>query len=271
MVYKRRAINRRPRRKVAKKPIKNTFAKRVMSVVTKRAEHKKFFINTTNTALTVGYGTTGVTINSYNVIPTPAQGVTESTRIGNDIRISSYKLRGIVDLNNAYNSGLNPVRGAVMVKLWLLESKDYKGTTASLQAIDTQSIFDLGATNGTFTGQMNDMFYSINTKRFTVHGMKHFKILPSLSLVNLGVNGNFTYYPPGYINNSPYSQHEFSFNLSKKTIQRKIQFDDTNTYPINHNLFLVAQCSYLDGTVLTNNVEIPAYIQFLVEATFTDV
>lgn len=280
-MYKRRPSHYRRRpRKYARRPRKgakkgSTGLRRVIRKVMKSTAEHKHQILTINPYIVIGNGATGVNLNNTNLIPSLSQGTGQGNRVGNRIKVTSMNFRGFIYLNPAYGSSLNRQLAPVWVKFFLLESKQYKGNSTNLNANDQTVLFDAGNVDGTFQGTMADMILPLNTDRFIIHATKMWKLNPSLSQVSGQTAGTIplsTFPAQGNgtsATNQASSQHYFNFNL--KNMAKNFQYDQNSQYPTNHNLILVYQAVYADGTQVTNNVEQPALITGLVEMKYTDI
>lgn len=238
----------------AKKGKKMTFAKRVKAVVSSIAEHKSYAIYGANQQI----GTASASVpGSIYLLPVIAQGVTESTRIGNEIKVASGRVNGYVNIL-PYNASTNTLSTAVMVKIWLVSYKTLNSSTFSATNV-ASDWFETNSSTVGMQGNMLDMVFPVNPDSWTVHSSKTFKIGASSATATGQVGTG------GYYDNSPMNV-PFHFNWGKY-VKSKLIYNDNTTVCTNKNMWLVFQTVYADGS---SSSVYPCEMHFHSHCTFTD-
>jgi len=212
-----------------------SFTKKVKAVVQSFAEHKQFTSYGGNNQI----GTASASFpSSLNLMPVLNQGTGDSTRVGNEVRITSANIRGYVNIL-PYNVSTNVLSTAVMVKIWLCSYKTAQTNNISLTNADS-SFFEINNGSVGMQGTMLDMVLQPNMDSWTVHASKKVKIGAGYASSTGPVGTS------GYFDNSPMTA-PFSFNWGKYC-KSPLRFNDATTSPSNKNMFLIFQSVYADGS-----------------------
>lgn len=232
---KRRPAVKKARRVPRKSGVaRKSITKLVKSVIRRQAEKKEAFDYGVNNVITTTVTSTPV---FRNVLPTLAQGVQTSQRIGNEIKVVSGYIKGHVNIL-PYNVTTNPGPTPAYIKMWLVTCKTINTVNLASTSIAT-TFFDI--TNGTvgLQGNMLDIDLPINNDVWTLHASKTIKI---------GVGGAAAA-STGYYDNSSFTA-PFYFNTGK--YMNTLKYDDgASNNPTNRNLFLIFQAVSADGTTFT--------------------
>jgi len=239
---------------------KTTFAKKVKSVLFREMESKLY----TAQAANIDIITTQTSIPVYkNLTPILAQGITNSTRVGNLVDVTSAFITGRINIK-PYNVTTNPTPPPVLVKMWLLSNKVNNTDVLSGAGINISSgFFDINSSALGMQGSVLDTLLTVNRDVFTVHSSKIIKLGTS----SPGTAGNLPVLVTAYADNSPMSV-PFYFSFGKYL--RKLKYDDINTVCTNKNLFLVFQCISADGTTSSTNTLAMAEYHYALRINYKD-
>lgn len=204
------------------------------------AENKTITADTANESITP---CDGVTAAPYflNLLPSIAQGVAQSQRIGNEVRITKNTISGYINLK-PYSATNNPYTCPIIVKMWVVSWK-YANTAFTTPSLtDFATFFERGSATSNFIGNPLDMLRAVNKDAWTVHRTKTFELSSS----------NVTGTPAATvsaINQNPSSlwSHKYYFSLGKYAKSLKYNDGLPNTTS-NRNLYLVIQTVKADGT-----------------------
>lgn len=258
--YTRRTFRKkrtfRKRKSVPRRTLRQASTKRIQSTVIRMAEKKVVYAFDRNKAIHNTVGTTGLTY--LNVIPAIAQGTGQANRIGNKIQVTSARINGFVNIL-PYDVNTNPATVPVMVKAWLC---GIKALSSSITVVDSDftGFYNLGNTDGDWTGDMLDMVKSVNTDGFRVYAKKTFKV---------GYAAQQTPSSAQYPNNDSSFSVPFSFDYTKHL--GKLTYDDSysGNLPDNKSMFLVFQAVYSDGGN-GNTVWYPAEYHYQFRVKYVD-
>lgn len=225
----------------------NSFNNAVKRVVHRMAENKTITADAANESITP---CDGVTAAPYfiNLLPSIGQGVTQATRVGNQIRIVRNHIKGYINMLD-YNASTNPMKCPIIVKMWVVSWKLANPAFTQPSLTEFSTFFQRGSSTTNFTGGMLDMLRDVNSDAWTVHKTKTFE------LSNAGAfNTSLNYNPISNQNPSGVWSHKYSFNLGKYA--KLLKYNDiTPTSPTNKNLYLVIQTVRADGaSVVAGNV-----------------
>lgn len=229
--YLRKRTLRKPSRRISK-----SVKRYVNRAIHRNIEDKEVYAYTALTTMITG--TAGVNMYNVGLIIPMSQGVTNSTRIGDSIRIRRGIISGTVHLKT-YDASTNPRPMPVYVKMWLVRYLPVQGQVASLSARDTDLFFKGNATALPPQGNLLDMDLDVNRERFRLLGTKQ---------VRLGITGNGTLGPANsasWFDNSAMTAR-FYFNWGKHT-KKMIKISEDSNYASNDNCYLVFQTVYADG------------------------
>lgn len=202
----------RPKTTAVIKTIARNEAKRVVS---RNAENKFAWLQAPSTLGTyTSFNNTIALADFINVMPPVSQGVTESGRIGNKIKLKGLYVKGHVNV-------VYPTVGAgvttslnIYVRLLCLEDKSYLGS-----GVGAADILDRAGVNTQFLGYPQDLYTPVDKSRFIVHYDKVVKLQ----------NPNMPQNTSGYINANIMTTHFFQFKIKGG---RTLEYDsNTATIP----------------------------------------
>jgi len=228
-----------------------TYVKKAIS----RAAEKKVFIQFgANQSIQAAAGTNPI---AQYILPQIGQGSSNSTRVGNRIKITSGYVRGFCNLL-PFNAVSNPNPLPLKVKVWLCSNRKINSNNIASTNIANDFFEINGATTG-FQGNMLDMVLSENKDVWQIWD----SITLSLGTSNVTSTGPVS--TGSYADGSPMSS-AFYFNLSK--ICTALKYDDSTSVPTNRNLFLVFTTVNSDGSA--DAALIPAEYHYQVRYEYTD-
>ena len=161
---KRRAY----RKRMGSKPSKS-FAKKVQSVIHKDLETKMATNEWAITAYNSGISATG---DIGKLLPNIAQGTTEASRIGDQLKAQKLDIRGHIIMNVGYNTAQDSRIG---VRVMIVQPKnlaDYNSVFGS--ATWLSNLLKRGTSTVAFTGLVSDLYSDINTDAITKYYDKVF-------------------------------------------------------------------------------------------------
>lgn len=256
--YGKKRVNRKrvgARKRVSRPKISKAIKSYVKRAVHTNIENKSIINYGANLAITTSYG--GLLPSTLNLVPTVAQGTTNSQRLGNEIKLKRAYVKGFVNLL-PYNATTNPMISPLWVRMFLVRSK-YINTNLINNTDVNSSFLNGGASNVPLQGNTLDMLFGINTDTWILLQSKVFKIGQS------AFNGTSGDTPWG--DNSSMSK-QFYFNFGKH-LKKPLKYPDGSNVCQNHNLFLVTQVVRADGTTPTTNQQ-PAEFHYFMEHQYED-
>lgn len=160
------------RRKVVKRRVVNSskpskaFARKVRAVIHKQAESKQAFASLPSTAFNSGMNNTG---DQQNILPTIANGTTDNSRIGDQLRAQSLVVKGAVVYNPSIGSFGTYPNTRLAVRMLIVQPKQYGDYTSVTNgfAVWSQYLLKKGGTTSAFTGTLSDLWAPINTDAIT--------------------------------------------------------------------------------------------------------
>lgn len=276
-MYKKRSF--RPRRRYGRKASKKSksvgkvrgrrtvyptkgFSTAVKKVIHKMAENKCWERIQSNLPLNGAVsGTVSVDPTCLNCLPWISQGVGQSGRIGNRVRLVKNKFTGILTM-------IQPAAGytyfsPVYLKMWVFSPKAFTNFTGDMGNANWKQFFQVNNSDTGFYGNVLDMLQNVNTELYTVHTTRTFVFTYQLGGFN-PVTGTVLQSPSGTCT------HRFTINLSKYV--KDLRFDDdSSSRPTNKNLLIAFQTVNADGTTngsVTNNNTIE--LNYLQECEYED-
>jgi len=249
--YSRKGKNQgRKRMAKSSKPTKS-FAQKVQRIISKNIETKTVVFNSNTTAYNAPLNAAG---DCLRLLPDVGNSVNMIGKIGNEIRMQSLNLRGVLTLGLKQTTD-NNVRIGVRISIirskrhndWNLAATDF-GNTAGSRLLEGGLTTNLG-TVPQFTTPINRDYYSVvYDKRFYM----------SQSLQAVGTTMASTVYTTKFVNiKIPYSR-------------RTLKFDENNSgnQPVNYPYFMLINYCKLDGT---SDTIPPAAGESLVSLQYTTV
>lgn len=169
--YKRKA---KPTRRVSRAVPVRRVVRIAKAVIKRNTETKLIRYNATQTLYNATgdmasfYGTTGNVIclsphGSYNSI---AQGVTDSTRIGNSVNTHRCYLKLNI-IPNAYNATYNPTPIPMYIKIWIFSLR-YDNEVSAMQSIVNANFMDANASSTGLTSSLTDLTGTVNKNVLTL-------------------------------------------------------------------------------------------------------
>lgn len=265
------AIFRKKRVIRKKRILKNKTSKPKVSLSVKRYVKKAIHANVENKCVQIQGGNSFGNVNEspdFNAYPmcplsgfwNIGQGVTQGTRIGNQIKpvkvFLNYVLRP-----TAYDATFNPVCRPTEVQLFL-------GYVKSLPTLipggaDVAQLFQAGAAVAAPVGNLRDIISIINSDYWVMKKRWTHKIGFA---DNAGTGGNAGVQFG--------SNNDFKLNVVKrlnitKHIPAMIQFNDAGLTPTSRNLFFMYYAVAADGTTFGTTI-LPTAIDFWVDFHYED-
>lgn len=180
------------------------------------------------------------------------QGVSQSGRIGNRIKIKSCKLQGVF-YPMPWSDITNPTPKPLEVRLVLF----YNTATPTSVPVPRTNLFQFGSTTTNIIGDLNDIWAPVNKDTYRVLATKRFKLGIS-AYEGTGVNAN----AQAFSNNDFKYNYKLNWNITKYLI-KNVKYNDNNQDPTTRKLFMQVIASPADGSVGPSGV-IPmkyAYLQ----------
>ena len=195
---------------------------------------------------------------------TTAQGNTQGTRVGNQLRVKSAVVKGSLNMRD-YSALTNSRELGQLVTLVVFKLKTYLAGTNPTYANTFSRMFQQGNTAVPLTNYPLDHIRTFNKDVFTIKAVRRFKMGFSYPTPNFG-----SVAPAGTIapNNDFKYQQFFRIPLTK--FYKKTQmFDDTSgaADARNDNLFMMVFCAPADGSAFTST---PLSISWDWEGKFED-
>lgn len=263
--YKRKAVKRVYKRRAA--PKRRMIKKVVQQVLSKRVEKKK--INRVDLEHPLQGVAPAVNFDTNNIIALGCQtgghaiiqGVGQSQRIGNKIRITKATIKGTI-VANQYNAVTNPNPVPIVVKMVFFFAKTDPNTqpTPAFSA----DYYDFNNTVNGFRNDLVDQWAAINTEKYKVMGVRTFKLgFSTLDKVGPGVSGT-----------TNYANNDFKYNASfsvdyTKWIPRTQVFRDNNIDSSSRQLYAMWIVSSATGGNITDGTY-PAGTQFSMDMEYED-
>jgi len=256
-----RKVVRKPVRKMASKMPSKAFVKKVQKIISRNVETKTaLYVSPDTNTVTYPFGSrfnqsVNGNADAIRLLPDFVQGTAENQRIGNEIKLQSLMLRGVMTVTLPQASVSNTRLG---VRLLILRNKrinDYISATTDLGTNFTRLLEQpQGALNGSlaaFNSPVNsDYFSCVYDKKFYF----------SQALSSTTTNSQEVWNSTKFVNISiPYSR-------------RKIQFDegfDVDT-PINYPYFAVLSYTKLSGDAADADGTTYVNFQFTSYAKYED-
>ena len=219
---------------VAKRGPRATFAQKVNQIVSRNIENKQTpsVNNTQNICTLVGGVPSWFLINNWDTyLFTIPQGVAEQQRVGNQIKLKRWIIRGSIhprDVNfNTTTNIVNSTCGYIDV---------YFGRTTTNEEVtsDLPKLLDNGSSSVNPTGQQNQIFKPLNKDAYKVYYHKRFKMSPSSGI---------TPQLPNALNTLPNNDfalcRTFGFDVCKHICKNAVvKFEDAGQQPQN---FMIRQ------------------------------
>lgn len=267
MAYRKKTMQRRrpaPKKKggVVKRAIrkakKSIFAKRVKAVVTRLSETKVANYAVQNRTITT-IASADWDLYVLNLLPqdaggtmstvTIAQGDSQSTRDGNQIRLVSGKLTGVIKANVLYDPTYNYDPKPMRITLWIVKLKPVlDDTLASLESVVANSFFQNGAVSTGFQSTTIDLTRSVNADHVTLVKKRTFNVGAADYSSSFGV-GSAANVSQRYANNDTSISHMFRIDITKH-LPKMMRFNDgSNNCSNSRKLWMFWSVQRFDGTI----------------------
>jgi len=210
---------------------KQTFAQKVNSIIARNVENKvtesKNF--TAPVCQLVGSSLEWYLMNNWDTYQfTIPQGVTENTRVGNQIKLKRWIIKGQIHPVLNFITGGDP--GNILPNTATGYLDLYFGRLNTNEEVNNllPSFLDNGSSSVAPTGQQNQIFKPVNKDAYKIYYHKRFKMAPSISSTPFtGTNGLVP-------NNDFALTRTFGFDVCKYICKNAVvKFDDSQTTPQN--------------------------------------
>jgi len=220
-----------PRRKIYNKKPKVSFAQKVNQIISKNVENKRtlsypsqdYICTTTNTGVLNWY-----LLNNWNVkLFTISQGTTVQSRIGNQIKLKRWVIRGQIapSSNSLLPSGGNTLPSSLCgtVDIYfgrLLNNNEISNTLTGL--------YENGSSSADPAGTQSQIFRTVNKDEYKIYYKKSFKMSPA-NQTTVAVISTST-----LVNNDFSLTRTFGFDVCKFILKNAvIKYNDTDNDPNN--------------------------------------
>lgn len=251
------------RKKTYKKPMVSLavkkYVKRTMAVATENKE-----VNWNN-LLNFGNIQNNSTMYAYPMLPytgfgTIGQGITQGTRIGNEIKIRKVMLKYVLT-SRGYDVGSNPFPSPTVVQMFLGRLRGCPGEIPA--ASDFNNLFQLGAGVLAPAGNISDLISNINKDYWDIQKGWTYKIGYA------GYNGTGAIAANQYFNNNDYELNVIRRMDITQYVQKTLKFNDGNNTTSGKNLFFFFQALNAQGGTNGSTV-LPCSINYWVDVQYED-
>jgi hypothetical protein len=227
--------------------------KYVKNMISRNTEKKVYIQNSNNVDLPSANLSTPPTF--IQLMPTLAQGDSQSQRTGNQVMVKSAVIRGRVNMkpvNSVTNSNASPS----LVKIWLCRRKRTNTYITGIPTIaQFNNFFQTGSSSGGFTALPVDMFAPVNDDYWDVLGVRNFQL-----------GGAQAIFTASHIASGA-TQVSIPYTFYFNKYLGKLMYNDNNTEPVNKELYLVYQVVYADGTSSALQVQCETHYSIKIEYT----
>ena len=223
-------------KKYIKSSKKTSFAQRVNQIVSRNVENKQTpSVNNTQRVCTLIGGTPSwFLINNWDTfLYTIPQGVAEQQRVGNQIKLKRWVIRGQIHPDPVF---YNPVNSTTIGNSTTGYIDLYFGRLNSNEEVtsDLPKFLDNGSSSVNPTGAQNQIFKPINKDLYKIYYHKRFKMSPSTGASANGGVGGLQPTQLMYANNDFNLVRTFGFDVTKYICKNAvIKFDDASQQPQN--------------------------------------
>jgi len=218
-----------PRRKVYNKKPKVSFAQKVNQIIARNVENKhtesKNF--TGRVCTLVGSSLEWFMMNNWDTYQfTIPQGVTENQRVGNQIKLKRWIIKGQIHPDSIFMTSLTtlmPNTNCGYIDI-------YFGRLTNNEEVNNllPNFLDNGSTSVAPTGAQNQIFKPVNKDAYKIYYHRRFKMSPSITSTTTGGTSGGSLVP----NNDFSLVKTFGFDVCKYICKNAIlKFDDANTTP----------------------------------------
>ena len=211
---------------------KASFAKRVKAVISKQAEHK---IISYDTGLVPYNSGINAQTDVIQIIPSNVQGLDSGDRIGNELTLKNFNIKGHYILSTANNTLSSSCR--IGVRMMVLESKRYKSYyDANIQFVNhLPDMIKNGDISRPFTGLISDLYLPLNREVYNVLYDKVHYITMEVLVTSIG--------------STNIQDTVRLFNINLKCNNKKLRYEDSlSNFPQNWAPFMAIGYAKMDGT-----------------------
>lgn len=248
-----RRFRRYGKKSVAKKAIRRArakaFRKKVLSVVSRKAENKLIATSINNSILNDAPTSSS---NIMQILPNMLNGTGTNQRVGDEVTLKSFNVKLLLDHAPPItaNSAAHTYYG---IRVMIVQPKQFRGWSQISANADSwlASLFRDGATNiGFNTASPKAVLMPINTDEITVYYDKvYYENFVTISQSATAPTTYITSY-----NQTQWGHKELSINL--KVNGKKLRYDasvNSGLTPTNFNPCLVVGICNLNGTTVTSS------------------
>jgi len=237
--YSRKTYVKKPYKKLTKTPSKS-LKRAIESIIHKNAESKEAHHSRPLTAFNSGVNEAGDII---RIVPSIATGTTDGTRIGDEIRLQRFNLKGHLILSTSNNSLSN---ARIAVRMMIVQPKAlslFANIVSDITWLNT--LLKKGGTTTAFTGTLSDLYSPINTNAITKYMDKIFYLTTPVIVNTSGTTSVNTSVSSDYTRTVRFFNHTF------KLKNKKVTYDvsTSSIQPLKYSPVLLIGYVHLDGTV----------------------
>lgn len=216
-----------------------SFIKKVMN---DNMETKQAYTTTGNSYITFNSGINS-TGDMQQIIPNIARGTADNERIGDQIKMQSFYLRGHIKVDFNTSGASNQDLCNIVCRLMVLSLKPKANyTEASSSSTQLAGLLKKGGTTSNFSGYLQDIYAPINTDLYTVHADRKFYL-------NQSFMQNFNSTTNAIVSTDVKNTVKF-FKIKIRCKNRLLKYDSnesSNLLPVNYGPFLCLGYSFLSG------------------------
>ena len=242
--------------------VSSAVRKYVKSSIHKQIENKSI---QAQGALVFGSVVNDPTMHMYPMTPYPgyiqlSQGITQSTRVGNEVRVRKVLLKYVI-CPNPYSATTNTSPRPCEIQMWLGFVKNASGFLP--QATDVDNLFQYNSSDTLPLGTLMDLNQQINKDFWTIKKYWTHKIGFSSSNGTGNVAGS-----------QSFNNNDFKLNAVRrlditKIYPKVLKFNDNTSQLQGQGLFLFFQAVPADGSTFAGT-QTPVQIQFQVDIDYED-
>lgn len=251
------------RKKVPRKSVSLAVKKYVKSTIHRQIENKSYQVGWSQD---LGGYASSATLFAYPMTPYTGgmnitQGVTQSTRIGNQIKLRKLRFNFVLS-SRTYNVANNPSPQPCEIEMMFCSLKPANGELPT--AVDIQNLYQLNASSIAPSGFIYDFTQKVNTDLFHIYKRMRFKLGYSAA-GGTGVNANA----------QSFANNDFKLNVVRnldltKYAPKTITYNDNASSPTSRCLFvLINVLPTIGGTAFAAGV-FPARIDSTVYCDYED-
>lgn len=177
------------------------------------------------------------TSNTYSLLPFIGQGVTNSTRTGNKIRVIKFTVKLLF---YAYIQAPGSV--PTYVDVYIFKYKNYSQQLGTLPSGAMNEFLDVNNTSTAYSGISTDYLRTVNQDQFTLCFKKRMLLF----------NPNNSANTVAITTNAPCARN-ITLDLTKY-IKKNLVYDDSINTCTNDQLFIGVGSTQVDGSILLGNV-----------------